>query len=313
MTYPTLQSLLTESRSTGRMNLVDALVWLQENAPKQLARFIRSLDQIETAIYRGYQVVPSACRLVDPTTSVRSSTEAMDIYRVLLDEANPDWPKRGNSVIGTTNAEYAESFGAVYHVIAPDNANVGCIGHEDLWATNIQRISDALHLVPHAVADVVSGEPGPAYDKVRETLVAAVAPMNRARGVTLDEWRKLLNDLRGVVVEIVTSHADGDVTVSDVADAINLHDNSGGRPQRVAMRITNAVRAWVVGDVDLIDALLPICDYSTLSSSASLQKAGDMSPDDGDTGEVWVGDVCLVVGPEELRKIVDLATGRNEE
>lgn len=76
--------------------------------------------------------------IVKPTNGlIRRSANAGNHYTLLIDNSSRwvEYPKRSKSIICTTSAEKALSYGECYCVIPFDNAKIGVCPENDIWAS----------------------------------------------------------------------------------------------------------------------------------------------------------------------------------
>lgn len=149
MNYPTIERLLEATEAKLPPSVVD---WLRKNAPIQ---YESMLSGNGVPLLRGFaRMQMTVPHVVTPPNKYRPAANTGDLYKVLMDLSNPDFPRRGYSTVCTTSYGKAGEYGTVWHLIPPDNCKVGEVNAEDMWDTAIlDRTNDAVRHVVCSVED----------------------------------------------------------------------------------------------------------------------------------------------------------------
>ena len=134
--FPTIHRLVESGQTTRRGVPKPVMKWIERNAPKQLEWFARTGD---FPLYRGVKgdrhTQPG---LYKTGSRWRPATGECDMYKRACDDvSSPPFPKRSLSIICSTSAVYASSYGRVGWVVPGDDAAIGVVPKEDIWHTGI--------------------------------------------------------------------------------------------------------------------------------------------------------------------------------
>jgi hypothetical protein len=118
-------------------------------------------------IYRGIRSIDSDIVHVEPSKFIRRSANTSNYYTMIIDSL-PEWsmfPKRSQSIICSTNCEYARGYGGGYsYVVLPVNGNKwGICPDNDIWGTKLynihivklNKIFDKYHLPDNNFAEFI--------------------------------------------------------------------------------------------------------------------------------------------------------------
>lgn len=314
--YPTLNRLV-ESRSTT-LTSEQAIQWLQTNAPRQLAQ-LRTLDDAweHEGIWRGLWRSAGPVLLTDPTASPpRSAMNTGDLYKAVIDAANPKWPSRAKSVVGSTDSTRAEEYGTTYIMVPRDDAVIGCTGTSDMWDSKVNVISEIAGIYtwvirwnlrkPYMQAVEARGETPDLWDEfdVRAAALARDGERSNRTAKPLQEWKRLLNELRSLV-DRITKYSGADEAFADSLQSFDDRARPGPTQSNRAHTIDlNEVHRVFVewarapaSQYDLIDALIPICKYEALGMRLT-------TPFNPLPGEVWTESPCLLITPDALQALM---------
>lgn len=317
MTYPTITALLETGSRYQPLTLQQTAEWLQTNAPKQLRKVTLRSDEALGEIWRGVKngehYPKDGAVLVDPSTTIRRALGMMDIYRILLDEANPNWPARGSSIIASTRRAYAGSFaydGAAFCVFPPDTADVGFVGHDDIWSLGVQhvsRVADQLTWSLHRAIETAMRDLD--IQPPSESQVSAMATvMGRAQShTTADEWRRTFANLRALLTK-----ASGDLPLDALADAYldNGDMPAGGSPTGAGVyaNTRREIANWIRDPAyDVAGGLMATLKYGNYQT-VQMFKPYDLPSVDS---EVWMDAQSLIIRPTALLAVMKLINGED--
>lgn len=297
--------LLLETRSR-QTDITTAIQWARQHAPQQLKRLmglalkyqnvgesLNALDEVAElgCLYRGVDTT-SPIMLVDPTQHRRMAANTGDLYRVVIDAANPNWPQRSSSLVCTTDPYRAGDYGSVVLVIPRDDAQIGCVNQSDMWDTKLQLISEFSEAIViklyRTVADILDSDPD--YLIVHENLTS---PTDTVQTATW--WDRQYAEFKDHIVSAFEAQYGKQYRTElrkVLRNCANLADP--GPSTRIDHRILGAIIKWMDDDsmTSLISYLAPLCRYEdhkmTLVSPASLASGKGR-------GECWVSSPCLLI------------------
>lgn len=327
---------LYESRSR-EISSAEAIMWLEHHAPTQYRQMMTWGNTLienpanpadpPVRYFRGVRrpgLLMPGFQLTDPTTQPRNAMNTSDIYRVILDAANPNWPQRGLSIIATTSPWRANSYGHTYVVFPPDDAVIGHVGEDDLWDLHVNCISEyvttwassSYHYLKRAVSNAEE-EPSEASDvdsiDVRDRL-SKLAQNRQIIGQTgglsgvrvpkqLTEWKKILTDTHTQIHVLANLLGVTTTLVAYIESNLRVAMDNGHSKSQLAKQIGDIVTSWACERTngDLIDQLIPLLRYETMGCVKRL--ATDPSIPDDAQGEVWISAPCLMVSHTRLRSL----------
>lgn len=118
-------------RSRDVNNLTHAVKWAHTNCRKVMHE-IMTEREATASIFRGVRGA-SGIRIVEPSKAARPAKNTADLYRCLMDYANPSWPRRSRSVV-CSYGDHACAYGTVGAVIPADDALCASTGTVvDVW------------------------------------------------------------------------------------------------------------------------------------------------------------------------------------
>lgn len=97
-------------------------------------------------LYRGTRFFDTVTE-IDYSGKYRSAKNTDDLYKQILDKANPSWPRRGYSTVCTTDEGRAEDYGNVNIIIPRDNTVIAAVGLADFWDTGTETINQHFGLL----------------------------------------------------------------------------------------------------------------------------------------------------------------------
>ena len=127
------QQQLDEANKPGSSTV---FAWVKQHAPRQY----ELLKGGEARFFRGVQGTHNSASksvIMTAPSKYRPAKNTGDMYKVLLDACNPDWPRRGWSTVVTTDVHQAGYYGTPVIIIPPDSTIVGCVNKEDLHDTGV--------------------------------------------------------------------------------------------------------------------------------------------------------------------------------
>lgn len=295
MTYPTLQTLLEAEADTPRtrstpIDIDAAQLWLFTNAPQQYDALLTGTGG---TLYRGNASAPStSCLLADPTTSVRRSSGNSDLYRAILDAANPDWPERGRSLIVTTDIHYAKAFGTVFHVIPPDDAVVAYVGVSDIWRTGAQLVSE----IPVSIRFMVARSPRLSDHKTSlqwKTFTDTTTKMQNNQFTSLDQWRAAFVELHQALHQMLDLLGPSDA--AKVRERLEHWQMMHYSQHKFLDQARGLLIDWFEHPqptYDIVGQLVRVMKYPNLGN---FSKATGAAPPQLLGSEAWVASECLLV------------------
>lgn len=305
MTYPTLHSLLESSKRHRELSIEDSAKWLQANAPKQLGQVASDTSSHYSfgRLWRGVDSYPrNTGVIVDPTTSLRRAREISDLYRIVLDAANPSFPSRGHSLITTTSVDTASEWGDVFCVFPPDDAVVGYVGQRDMWYTGVQAISMVVDAIAWNLDGIIQSlipRESPHHDLARqgvETVRQAINQLHRDESADVDSWRSTFTRVGAHLAKLFALIG---IDPKDIAEQYQTPTNAE-KPSESAVR--KIIARWLSDPSnDLMDGLIEHARYS--NHGISKMRATDLP--EGDS-EVWIGEPSMVINPDALYKVMTL-------
>jgi hypothetical protein len=91
-------------------------------------------------IYRGSRGLKAdSCHYINPGSGKRASENTYNHYTELMDSSPywNDYPKRSKSLIGSTDYDYANSFGEVFGLYPFNGVKIGICPDFDIWGTRL--------------------------------------------------------------------------------------------------------------------------------------------------------------------------------
>lgn len=325
--YPTINALLeSTSRTRTRtrtLSEAEALEWLQTNAPKQLEQFKRGFRPPARwynikALWRGGSGGSGPFVLTDPSSAPpRSAANIGDLYRVLVDEANPDWPRRDQGIVGSTDEDTAAGYGRVRVMIPADSAVVAAVGRDDMWDLSVEIASSFLARLVRAVEIIVYTSHPDIEDEWGKLSKALVAPGAFRSGdrapMSPDQWRASLGRLRDIIDLIIK---DDPATREGLKREWHTWAKDAVRympPDRMDFgAIVEAFTTFAFGpdrSFDLIGALIPLYSYDRIPS---MSKGPAVEMVETARGEVWTNAPCLLVDAAALQEMVTQLLGNDD-
>jgi hypothetical protein len=111
-----------------------AIAFLKENCSDAIQAFG------DKPIFRGSRGLKAdSCHYINPVSGKRASENTHNHYTELMD-SSPYWkeyPKRSRSLIGSTDYDYANSFGEVFGLYPINGAKIGICPDFDIWSTRL--------------------------------------------------------------------------------------------------------------------------------------------------------------------------------
>lgn len=140
MTYPTLQKLTEATKVLPSDSLpFHVQHWLETHAPKQLAYYNANREGL---LFRGREGRSAKPNIYEPRNSYRDSKDATNLYKMLLNVANPDWPSRDYAIICSTDEETASAYGDTHIVIPADDQLLAVSHYSDVAEQGADEIAD---------------------------------------------------------------------------------------------------------------------------------------------------------------------------
>ena len=116
---------------TLKLTTEEIIKSIEQYSPKTIKSFK------DVRIYRGVHNINVDPKYVDPTQFNRKSSSTSNFYTVIIDNS-PAWskyPKRSQSLVCSTNFEYASGYGKTYLVIPIDGVPIGVCSEDDFWGS----------------------------------------------------------------------------------------------------------------------------------------------------------------------------------
>lgn len=165
--------------ATNKPGSREVFAWIKQNAPNQYAL----LQSGQARFFRGVQGTHNSDKrsvIMPAPAKYRPAKNTGDMYKVLLDACNPDWPKRGRSTVVTTDPYQAGMYGTTVIIVPPDSTIVACVNKEDLHDTAVLYIN----LGTSNVIDIISGAlDAIAHGPLKKTQLVSFAPLKKAEAL----------------------------------------------------------------------------------------------------------------------------------
>ena len=109
----------------------------------EIVKLIKDKCDVKNYLYRGFED-EGDFYIIDGSKGKRTSKNTTNYYTVIIDEilktgANyKNYPLRSESIICSTSKKTAEHYGKLYVILPFKGVDIGYIGTEDIWTTDIE-------------------------------------------------------------------------------------------------------------------------------------------------------------------------------
>lgn len=129
-----IQSLF-EQHLDDHQHLIE---WIKQHAPMQYKFYQENgRPRLLRGMKGGRFDREQIATMVPKMTSYRPARNVGDFYKIVIDEANPNYPSRGLSTICATGSDTATDFGRPFALFPADDTPIGLIPAEDLHYTDL--------------------------------------------------------------------------------------------------------------------------------------------------------------------------------
>jgi hypothetical protein len=289
----TLQDLSTrhdlferKARAQPAANLTHVVKWAHANCRQAMQAILMDLEGNPT-IFRGippYESTnPTLVRIVDTHRTARPARNTSDLYRCLIDYANPSWPNRSHSAICSYQRGRASNYGHLGCIVPADDAKC---------ASTLETVGDFWELGVTTVNTFVSSLHTHDWENRPATPGMRKSRDGYRSGITsVGEWNKYAEALRTHV------NRNNNFSMGAPIDDGVYHDQD----------MWNALWEWFSGGKDstkpFMDAMAP---HASLDSRKAVNFANSVEclSSKNRYGEVWIEGKLLWVPATEWNNFI---------
>jgi hypothetical protein len=256
-----LKSILLSEDRTQRIDMTEAI----EICKEKCQAFIHN-DL--SYIYRGL-TYSNMFGKIDPSQFVRSSRNTANYYTLMLDNFDSwkKYPKRSKSVICSTRAEVANSYGNNTCIVVPyDTAQLGVCPNDDIWHS-FNTIQNSMNISSLSVFnDVIHGA-----------------------------WTAVVNQIS----QNPAAHGLSDYTYADFYYQMQMFDDNTDVVQYVLEESSNTlqynfIKSYLYNDVPMIEFLEDLLDPDK-NEFKLIPYDKFSNTDESEKLEVWTDSPCLLL------------------
>lgn len=254
-----------------------------ELSSEEIIRYIeqyspKTIEMLKhTRIYRGAShKITYGPKYVDPTIFNRKSANTSNFYTTLVDNL-PSWadyPKRSQSLVGSTNFGYASEYGNVYLIIPMDGVPIGISSEEDFWESfpYVQANLD------YESMDIFNTYIYDMLDSLNDIKTLKVKPSILANSLDFKTLKHELNKI-----------------TKDNFDKIYFTKDTRLGVRKSPFREFIEKNLISMSMIDILDKLL-----NPEKNKFKLIKSGDKFPENTTNNEVWVGGKLILLPVRNL-------------